>query len=518
MAQLSAVELHALANACGSTEAANLIGAAVEASGTPGVFDSENGAYQIGSNSTDVGTLVGLIKEQASNAVTAHAGGTQAAAIALTSMINRISTVTTAGDSAKLPTAAAGFVIFVFNDGANSAQIFGNGTDTINSIATATGVPLPAGAVAIFIATATGNWRGVILTAPISANTAITTAGAGTLTAAGIVGGVITRSGASAAYSDATDTAVAIVAAIPMVKAGMTFEFVVKNTVGFNETITAGAGVTLSGQTIIPPNSVGRFRVTVTSVTAVAIQGISISLMTTPPLEANTSITTAGAGVLTAAGIVGRLITRSGASADYIDTTDTAANIIAGLPNANVGDAFEFSIKNTVAFTETLAADTGVTLAGLTAVPALSVGRFLVKVTAATTVTITGIGMQPLCHLPAAQFTTIATDTTITAAAGALTGANHVFYQTTAAGAGGIALTTRTAAQMFADIPNAQVGMTFLVTLISQGGGTVTLTDGGQVTITGTATVATKTTRTFECKFTTNAALTMQSVSKGTIE
>ena len=79
-------------------------------------------------------------------------------------------------------------------------------------------------------------------------------------------------------------------------------------------------------------------------------------------------------------------------------------------------------------------------------------------------------------------------------------------------------MTTRTATQMFADIPNAQVGMSFLLTVVAQGDNTVTVSAGTGVTITGTATVATKTTRTFVCTFTSATAITLQGVSKGTIE
>ena len=120
--------------------------------------------------------------------------------------------------------------------------------------------------------------------------------------------------------------------------------------------------------------------------------------------------------------------------------------------------------------------------------------------------------------LPPGKFTTIATDTTILAAASTLSGAHHTVYRTTAAGAGGIALTTRTATQMFADIPKCYVGFSYLLTIVSQGGGTVTLTAGTGVTLAGTATVATKVTRTFVCTFTSATALTIQSVSTGAIE
>jgi len=83
-------------------------------------------------------------------------------------------------------------------------------------------------------------------------NTAISTVGAGTLTAAGIAGEVITRTGSTAAYSDATDTAAAIIAARSNAKTGTAWFLYVKNNVGFPETITAGATVTLAGLTVGP--------------------------------------------------------------------------------------------------------------------------------------------------------------------------------------------------------------------------------------------------------------------------
>lgn len=383
---------------------------------------------------------------------------------------------------------------------------------------------IPPNSVGRFLVTLTSStvatMRGVGISGmtaqPLPAATAISTVGAGTLTAAGIVGGLIVRSGSTAAYTDTVDTAANIIAALPNANVGDGFYFSIKNTVGFNETIATAAGVTLAGQVIVPPNSVGTFHVKVTAATTVTITGVSMVPMTTAPLEANTAITTVGAGTLTAAGIVGKLITRSGSTADYTDTTDTAANIIAAMPNANVGDAFEFSIKNTVAFTETLVTAAGVTLAGLTVIPPLSVGRFLVKVDTASTLTITGIDMQPLCNLPYSKFTTTAAASPLVASAGDLTGAAHVVFQVTTNGA--FTLTTRTATLMFGDIPNAQIGMSFLLTVVSQGDNTVTVDPGSGVTITGTATVATKTTRTFVATFTSATALTLQSVSKGTIE
>jgi hypothetical protein len=90
--------------------------------------------------------------------LTAHAGGGQGSALALTKAVNVVSTVATAADSVKLP--APSFVgqrVTVINAAAtNSMQVFGSGTDTINGVATATGVAQAAGKSADYIATSTG--------------------------------------------------------------------------------------------------------------------------------------------------------------------------------------------------------------------------------------------------------------------------------------------------------------------------------------------------------------------------
>jgi hypothetical protein len=78
----------------------------------------------------------------------------------------------------------------------------------------------------------------------------------------------------------------------------------------------------------------------------------------------------------------------------------------------------------------------------------------------------------------------------VTFAAGQLTGGGAVTYTSTATTPGSIA--TRTAAQMLFDMPNAQVGMTYVLTIVNLSGSanTMTITGGTGVTITGTATIA----------------------------
>lgn len=104
------------------------------------------------------------------------------------------------------------------------------------------------------------------------------------------------------------------------------------------------------------------------------------------------SAVTATAGTtLTAAQITSGLISRSGPTAAFTDTTDTATNIIAAINNMAAGDGFDLSIQNTTAYALTLAAGTGVTLAGTTTVGATSTRRYRVTMTGAGAVTLTGV-------------------------------------------------------------------------------------------------------------------------------
>lgn len=115
---------------------------------TTGTVQSATG-FSIASN---------LFVQPAVSALTAHSGGTQAGALALTKEINNITTVAAAGDSVKLPTSVAGLEITIANNGANSMQVYGAGTDTINGVATATGVAQLPGQVVVYSSAVAGNW------------------------------------------------------------------------------------------------------------------------------------------------------------------------------------------------------------------------------------------------------------------------------------------------------------------------------------------------------------------------
>lgn len=162
----------------------------------------------------------------------------------------------------------------------------------------------------------------------------------------------------------------------------------------------------------------------------------------------------------------------------------------------------------------TLTTELAVTVATLEA----SSVAFCIPLTSTTWMAIVGeVGASPaVISLPNALYNTSSTVTAETPAAGKLTGARHVFYENTADGAKEI--TTRTGAQLYADLPGAGITDSWLLTIVNRGNNTVTLTGGEDVQINGEATIATLTTRTYVCRYNGSDAAVFQAVNKGTIE
>lgn len=82
--------------------------------------------------------------------IVAKAGGTKAAATPITGAKCRITTCATADDSVILPPGYPGLEITILNSGADTARVFGAGSDTINGVATGTGVTQATGVSAIY--------------------------------------------------------------------------------------------------------------------------------------------------------------------------------------------------------------------------------------------------------------------------------------------------------------------------------------------------------------------------------
>jgi hypothetical protein len=223
---------------------------------------------------------------------------------------------------------------------------------------------------------------------PARVNTAVATGTGTTLNFAAVIGGVITRTGTSAAFTDTFDTAANIITNLPTnTPLSTSWYLYIRNVTPFNETLAAGTGIALSGETVVPGNSQWMGQVIYVNSASISILGVYAVPITQGVIEANTAITTGSGGTLTAAGIVGGVVTRSGPTSNFSDATDTAANIIAALPNATIGQSWEFSLVNTTAFAETITAGSGVTLSGLSGpISASSTARYLVTYTGSNAV------------------------------------------------------------------------------------------------------------------------------------
>ena len=109
---------------------------------------------------------------------------------------------------------------------------------------------------------------------------------------------------------------------------------------------------------------------------------------------ANPLITTnaaAGNQAITVPMILGGVGIFTGAAGAVQYTVDTAANILAAMPDMDIGDNYEFTITNTAAQVATLnTAVAGVTYAGFTTANAQTRTGIITK-TSATTITLTWV-------------------------------------------------------------------------------------------------------------------------------
>lgn len=225
--------------------------------------------------------------------------------------------------------------------------------------------------------------------------TAVSNTTGTTLLASALLTGLINRTGPTANFTDTTDTAASIALAVGATNYPVSFYIDIKNATPFIQTISAGTGVTFSSNNILPGNSLSEYLVVLASATAATFNHVFTAAIDNTTLEVATALTTVGAGTITGVGIAGRVTTRGGAQAGaaFTDTTDTAANIIAGQPNAHLGDSWEYVYQNTTNAVATISGGTGVTVSGITVVPPSMAARYLVTYTAAGTVTLVGLSL-----------------------------------------------------------------------------------------------------------------------------
>lgn len=115
-------------------------------------------------NGTNIPTLQQTeVPYTTQDGITAHAGGGQTNAFALTTNWNRITTVATGNDSVILPGAVPGSMIVVANDAAsNSANVYPAVGDAINALGTNNPFALAANKRVIFFCIAPFKWDSVL--------------------------------------------------------------------------------------------------------------------------------------------------------------------------------------------------------------------------------------------------------------------------------------------------------------------------------------------------------------------
>lgn len=344
-------------------------------SGTTGTFTGALVAGVAGTNNT----IAGLLQEGATNAITAFATGGQTNATAMTTQFNRVSTVATAADSVRLPASAAGLCIFVQNAAALPMQVFGAGTDTINLVATATGVSQMPLSLVMYTCTAAGNW---------------TAHGLGT----GYSGSLETLSATNAITAFATGgqgSAVALTTGINRVTVCATAGDSVKlptSVAGMTVVVTnSGAAacdvfpVTSDLIDNLAVNLALRINTGTTAVFTCAVAGTwNSSSISQPNMSwlTNTTTTTFLANQLTGGAIVSYVST---AATPGSIATRTATQMFNETPNAKIGGTYLLFVTNTAASNVmTITAGGGVTLTGTATVAGVTTRVYFVTFTSQT--------------------------------------------------------------------------------------------------------------------------------------
>lgn len=95
--------------------------------------------------------------------------------------------------------------------------------------------------------------------------------------------------------------------------------------------------------------------------------------------------------VISVAAIVGGLYKRTGANTSRTDTTDTAVNILAAMPEMDIGSVYMFLVANQTGTNPVvIAGGAGVTASGNLSVLALTTKWFMLTKISATTMTLEG--------------------------------------------------------------------------------------------------------------------------------
>lgn len=335
------------------------------------------------------------IAQSSTNSITAFAGGGQTNATALTAQINRVTTVATAGDSVKLPPATVGLWVVVINKGANPMQVFGAGTDTINGVATATGISQMQNSVDLYVCAVAGSWEvegtAIGFNGSLETNSALNSitafAGGGQGSAAALTA-MINRVTTVATIGDSVK--------LPASAVGMTI--VVSNAGANPMDVFPATGDAINA---LAANTALRINNGTTVSFWCSVAGTWHSLVQSLPAAKYVKNTTAGATTAAAGDLTGAAyvsVEYSAVGAANL-TTRTATQMFADMGNVQPGDSYTLEITNTSGFTTTLVAGSGVTLTGTMTLATNTTRRFNVKFNSATTLTIQSVGVGTISWL-----------------------------------------------------------------------------------------------------------------------
>lgn len=407
----------------------------------------------------------------AQDAMTAFATGGQTNATQITADISRFTTVATAGDSAKLPPAAPGQSMVIINSGAKPMQVFGTSTDTINDVASGTGITQMPNSIITYDSTVAGKWY---------------TEGAGT----GFSGSLQTLSvtdNLTAFAGGGQASALALTTGINRVATVATAADSVKLPLS-----APGMQITVINDALLPIQVFGTSPDTINdaaTATGVSQAGNSVAIYTCS--VAGTWNSTSGfgnsfAGLSYENGITAfsgggqgsaRLLVASISRVATVAATGDSVKLPVSIPGMQV-TVVNGGANNTDVFPST--GDQ------INAIGANLAFRLAVNNAVTFYCAVAGSWSTQLPPLKPNQFTTSSV-TGATLAAGVITGGIYTEWIDTNAAPG--VVTTRTATQMFNDIPNATILQGYILRVGNRNvaGAAMTFTAGGGVTFTDSA-------------------------------
>lgn len=220
--------------------------------------------------------------------------------------------------------------------------------------------------------------------------------------------------------------------------------------------------------------------------------------------DSPTNVTAAIGTTLTAAALLSGLINRTGPTANFTDTTDTATNIVAA---SAIGSSFYVDIKNATAFNQTLTGGVNVTFSSSNVIPGNSIAEFLVQVVSATSVIFNHVFTTAIAD-PVLKVATVLN----TVGAGTITGAGIAGTITSRQGAQSATAftdTTDIAANIIAAQLNAHIGDSWYWIYQNTTNAPATIQGGTGVTVSVVTVVPANSSAQYLVTYTAAATITM---------